>query len=296
MFLITDNILNTVQILNGEKYNVFVDMKDTRSGVYQIRNKINNKIYIGSTVNLYNRFSRHISALKNNNHRNDHLQRAWNKYGEQNFVFEIIEIVNLETQDIYAAENKWISLTNCTNEKLGYNIQLVAGKGFLGMTMSEESKVKMSKNALGENNSGARHDTKTVISIKLLLKFTDLKQKTIAEHFNYDPSNISTIHTGVMWNHINIEEYKSLPDKLILLYEKLKSEENTFKLKKLSKNDVIKIKLLLRDTKMNQREIANLFGITKESISRIKTNNSWKNTSIDDLPKMNEEDILNEFK
>lgn len=60
-------------------------------GIYVIKNNVNNKMYIGSSTNIKQRFTCHKSALRNNNHRNKHLQNAWNKYGEDNFEFIIIE-------------------------------------------------------------------------------------------------------------------------------------------------------------------------------------------------------------
>jgi len=60
-------------------------------GIYIIRNLVNNKIYIGSSVNIKRRFSQHKSTLRHNTHRNKHLQNAWNKYGEINFEFVILE-------------------------------------------------------------------------------------------------------------------------------------------------------------------------------------------------------------
>ena len=61
------------------------------TGVYEIKNKINNKVYIGSTsVSFKKRFNLHLHTLKNNYHKNKHLQHAWNKYGENNFEFNIL--------------------------------------------------------------------------------------------------------------------------------------------------------------------------------------------------------------
>ena len=60
------------------------------AGVYQIRNMLNGKIYIGSSVNLNKREQEHRSALNNNRHHSIHLQRAWKKYGEVNFEFETL--------------------------------------------------------------------------------------------------------------------------------------------------------------------------------------------------------------
>lgn len=57
-------------------------------GIYSIINKANNKIYIGSTINLERRLKEHKRRLKYNNHTNTHLQYAWNKYGKECFKFE----------------------------------------------------------------------------------------------------------------------------------------------------------------------------------------------------------------
>ena len=62
------------------------------SGIYMITCTTNKKIYIGSTCNLYNRRRDHFSALRQKRHGNPYLQRAWNKYGEQAFTFEVLEL------------------------------------------------------------------------------------------------------------------------------------------------------------------------------------------------------------
>lgn len=60
------------------------------SGIYQIVNKVNNKRYIGSSINIKQRWSAHKSELRNNKHSNKHLQAAWNYYGEAAFKFELM--------------------------------------------------------------------------------------------------------------------------------------------------------------------------------------------------------------
>lgn len=60
-------------------------------GVYCIKNKVNNKIYIGSSVNIYYRLARHISGLKLKNHHNEHLTNAVHKYGIDNFECFVVK-------------------------------------------------------------------------------------------------------------------------------------------------------------------------------------------------------------
>ena len=67
-------------------------------GIYGIKNKVNNKIYVGKTMmNFGDRWDCHKSQLRGGYHDNPHLQNSWNKYGEDNF--EIIVIHNCDTNE-----------------------------------------------------------------------------------------------------------------------------------------------------------------------------------------------------
>ena len=61
------------------------------SGIYKITNLINKKYYIGSSLDIKRRWKEHRRNLIKNKHNNIHLQKSWNKYGENSFLFEIIE-------------------------------------------------------------------------------------------------------------------------------------------------------------------------------------------------------------
>jgi group I intron endonuclease len=75
--------------------------------IYKIRNVVNEHYYIGSTVDSRKRFWAHRKALRAGNHDCIHLQRAWNKYGEDCFKFEVVE--QLGSKDaLYPAEQKWL--------------------------------------------------------------------------------------------------------------------------------------------------------------------------------------------
>lgn len=64
------------------------------SGIYCIENKKNHKTYVGSSKNIYQRLLKHFALLRHNKHENAHLQNAWNKYGEENFEWIVLELCN----------------------------------------------------------------------------------------------------------------------------------------------------------------------------------------------------------
>lgn len=100
-------------------------------GIYKIINVINNKFYVGSAVDLKRRKTRHFSELRNNKHPNGHLQNAWIKYGEQAFVFVVVEELP-EDADLLAAENVW--LKEHVGKDYCYNLGVDATAPTLGMS------------------------------------------------------------------------------------------------------------------------------------------------------------------
>ena len=60
---------------------------DIICGIYKIENRVNHKIYIGQSVDIYTRWYNHKHSLRNGIHYNKHLQKSWDKYGEENFEF-----------------------------------------------------------------------------------------------------------------------------------------------------------------------------------------------------------------
>jgi len=109
------------------------------SGVYQIRNTENQKRYIGSATNLYKRCVYYIGDLRRETHANNYLQRAWDKYGSDVFVFEILEFVDDQTQ-LIVREQHYI---DTTKKELQYNMCRVAGSS-LGIRRSERTRRRIS--------------------------------------------------------------------------------------------------------------------------------------------------------
>ena len=72
-------------------------------GVFQIRNTVNNKVFIESSIDLHAIWNRHRFQLNFGNHPNDNLQKEWKEYGEDKFIYEILgEIKHSEssTEDL----------------------------------------------------------------------------------------------------------------------------------------------------------------------------------------------------
>jgi group I intron endonuclease len=94
------------------------------SGIYQIRNSVNGKIYVGSAKNIYARWTAHKAQLRENRHHSILLQRAWNKYGAFAFSFEVIEFLDSDRYfDIAPArEIHYIREMRSADRKFGYNI------------------------------------------------------------------------------------------------------------------------------------------------------------------------------
>ncbi len=59
-------------------------------GVFQIKNISNNKVLIDNSIDMESKWNRHKMELKFGNHRNKTLQKDWNDYGENNFVFTVL--------------------------------------------------------------------------------------------------------------------------------------------------------------------------------------------------------------
>jgi group I intron endonuclease len=108
--------------------------------IYKILNNNNGKFYIGSAQNLRRRWKQHESDLKRGNHKNPHLQHAWNKDGE-NFTFLVLEEVEKD-EDLIPAEQKWLDLTRSYERGVGYNICPTAGSS-LGRPVSQETRKKL---------------------------------------------------------------------------------------------------------------------------------------------------------
>lgn len=115
--------------------------------IYKITCIPNKKVYIGQTNSKKRRFSEHKSELRHNKHYCQYMQNAFNKYGESNFSFEIIE--ECDTKDIDDRERYWIEKCKSNNKQHGFNSE---SGGHDNKTLSVEHKAKISVKVKGSKN------------------------------------------------------------------------------------------------------------------------------------------------
>ena len=98
------------------------------SGVFQVKNIVNGKVFLGSSLNLEGSLNKHKFMLKIGSHTNKALQKDWNEFGADQFVFEILEVVKVEDSPNFNLKDELTLLEQIWLEKLqpfgerGYNI------------------------------------------------------------------------------------------------------------------------------------------------------------------------------
>lgn len=122
------------------------------SGIYIIECLINNKKYVGQTINLLERLKEHKRLLIRNKHHNRFLQSSWNKYGESNFIF--YTIYECRCEELNQEEIKIINEFKSNNDNFGFNFE---GGGTNKTSISEETR-KNSVLLIKEINIGLEND------------------------------------------------------------------------------------------------------------------------------------------
>ena len=158
------------------------------SGIYEIRNRLSNKSYIGSTDKFDKRWKEHSNFLRKNKHKNKHLQNSFNKYFEEikndDFIeFHIVEVMKNSTkEDRLLREEFWISFAKANQINI-FNIWLKPTKqntiGLKGKTHSEKTKQIISQNSK-EMWENPEHQKKMEI-IHSSKEFRDFQGKRIKE-------------------------------------------------------------------------------------------------------------------
>lgn len=205
--------------------------------IYKIHNIQNDKVYIGQTTfeKIENRWKDHKCKLRKGTHINEHLQRAWNKYGAESFQFKVLRKLDMFTPQVELdrIECYYMKKFDCMNMDKGYNIRVGGSRGKqsestkkkvsdslkkfyiahpearervrelkTGVVYSEETKQKMRKS---KKRGAAHHNTK--FSEKQVL---DIREKhgngesarSLARLYKVNKSSINGIVQRKTWTHI----------------------------------------------------------------------------------------------
>jgi group I intron endonuclease len=252
--------------------------------IYKVTNLVNGKVYIGKTINtLEKRKIQHISE-SNANRTKSIFHKALRKYGEDNFLWEIIDSAESENE-LFDKEKYYITFYHSyikDDNSNGYNMT-IGGEGISGLKFSEESKKKSSESHKGqivsnetrkkisERFKGSNHplsklNEEEVLQIKEMLK-DGMSYLEIAKEFNVVEGTISTIKQGRSWKHVG-------DDVSYITYSKIK-------ISKLTEVEVKEIKSLLKEGTMTQKEIGTMYNVDDVTICHIYTGVAWKDVGED---------------
>ena len=128
-----------------------------KSGIYCIESLSTQRVYIGSSKNITNRIYCHIWHLINGEHHSAHLQNAFRKYGESDFIVFVLEYCDISDLlhreqayfDTFLYAQQYISSNGKDDRflKVGYNMTPTAGR-HEGFKHSEETVMKLIANSI----------------------------------------------------------------------------------------------------------------------------------------------------
>lgn len=243
------------------------------TGIYLIKNLINNKVYVGQSINIKARWSEHKRKLNKNCHDNLHLQNSWNKYGANNFEFKVIEECDLDS--INEREIYYIYKYNSACYENGYNKTLGGQDSTRAYT--DEIKEKMSLIRLGnakfkgENLTQSKLTEKDVIKIKSML-VNKIPQSEIANTFKVSDQNIASIKKLETWSEVA----SNLNDKIKELYSDYNGVGENNPNASLSNDLVLKIKKDLSEG-IKLEEVVSKYNLNKSTVFNIKDLRNYKN-------------------
>jgi len=167
--------------------------------IYQITNMANGKYYIGSSESFARREWQHKYALKRNAHKNPRLQAAWNKYGADAFVFEILEEIldastQLQVEDTYLRQH--VGKPEC------YNINAHAELSRLGMKLTAASKAKISASRLGKAAGENHYRYGQTVSPEVRAKIGDTQRGVAKGPRTFTPDGLERARANMKRNAV----------------------------------------------------------------------------------------------
>lgn len=124
------------------------------AGIYMIKNLVNNKVYIGKSINIYARIWEHIHRLNKGISDSPHLQNSWTKYSSENFEYSVLEVLD-DVVEIAKRELFWMTVLNTLDKNYGYNLRSDSDSQ---MIVHESTRKKISSRLKKEWSEGIRKE------------------------------------------------------------------------------------------------------------------------------------------
>lgn len=269
----TDSTVTTIrgQVINAFHLKEIGNVKEIRSflgknkGIYCWVNERNNKIYIGSSNNLWKRFLsyKRFFFYKKTQRINKKIINETQKNGYNHLKFYILELFTGPDKELRDLEQKYLDLYEPFN-KFGYNINRKISF-YPSKTFTQDFIQRIKDANTGENSSNAILNNEKVFKIKERLAKGE-KLKTLASEFNVSTTVISNIKRGLTWAHIKIDENtQACIDSLISKHKR----------KNIS-HDIIKAIKTDISSGMKMTEIAKKYNLGYTCISGLKYGNIYK--------------------
>lgn len=249
------------------------------ASVYIIQNKINNKIYVGKSIDPEKRRKSHIRVANNHKSKKHYaIHYAIAKYGEDNFSFHIIEQFEDE-QECLDEECFWIEYFRSWDYDYGYNLTMggdgmspsIATKEKMKIALnSAETKKKLSEKFRGSKNSSSKLTEQNVIEI--INKYNsdkNIKKYELAKEYGVSSTVIGKIITHKSWTHITDG------------YDIVVKNTGCHLIGKTSNNileecQVVEIINKYNDGNHTYKELGKLYGISATAICSIINGVNWK--------------------
>jgi group I intron endonuclease len=165
--------------------------------IYQITNMENGKYYIGSAQSYERRVWQHKNDLKKGAHKNPHIQAAWNKYGPDAFVFEILETIP-DGECQLAWENKYLHVH--VGKPECYNINKDAEAPRLGIILSDTAKENISTGRKGKHAGEEHYRYGAEVSDEVRKKIGDTQRGVKKGPRNYTEDGLRRAKENMMRN------------------------------------------------------------------------------------------------
>lgn len=236
-------------------------------GIYKIINRITKDFYIGSSMDCYKRMYQHQTLLRHNKHHAPHLQRAWNKYGQENFEYIVLEYVDTESVvELRTVEQKYlIDLSPVYN---------VSKDAISSLSTKFSPRKKSHTDKILPQNKSNWDDVKQKISKTVKSLWADpLFRGQQLSCMNSDSAKSN--YSGSMKRRWKSQEYKerfsnSFRDNFVSgksRNNKSRGIQNV--------DDVIKIRELYSTGNYTKAELGIMFSVARSTIHRILSGESW---------------------